>query len=493
MGVIEVVGLGPGDYNGLPLGTLHALKRGHVILRTRIHPLVERLESDLGCMFESFDDLYETGDDFDVIYRQMAETVLAKAQMVDSVIYAVPGHPLVAEQSVQYLLAADAPGVDVKIGSGQSFFDVACSTLRIDPIEGLALLDGTTLTTRMLNPCVHTLIAQVYHPSVATDVKLTLMECFPDDYEVVVLRAAGVAGEEKVERIQLFELDRFDTVDHLTTIYVPPIQDQMQRGRDLWESVEIVRRLREPDGCPWDRKQTHESLRKYVIEEAFEVAEAIDEGDTHHLLEELGDLVLQVLLHAQIAQEFGEFSIRDVFASLAEKLLRRHPHVFGEASADNVEEANAVWDAVKQSEDTNLSESPPKKMRHMRLAGPALMVAADVQETVAKLGFDWVQLSDVLEKIKEEMNELEAEFRDGTPSVAAPEELGDLMFACVNLSRWMGMDAEVILTRAIRKFVDRFSILEDEVENSARGWSDFDVDELDSLWKKAKIAQRHKN
>lgn len=493
MGVIEVVGLGPGNYDGLSLGTLRALKENEVILRTRIHPLVERIESELGRTFDSFDDVYEQGDDFDEIYQVMADRLLAKAQLLDSVVYAVPGHPLVAEQSVQNLLADRVQGVDVKIGPGQSFLDVACATLRIDPIEGFTLLDGTVMTTRLLNPCIHTFIAQVYHPNIATDVKLTLMECYPDDYEVTVLRAAGVIGEENINTIPLFELDRLDTIDHLTTVYVPPMRRQIDRVRDLWESVDIVRRLREPDGCPWDRKQTHESLRKYVLEEAYEVAEAIDEGDSRHLAEELGDLLLQILLHAQIADEFAEFSIRDVCGGLAEKLLRRHPHVFGDVVAEDVAGANAVWDAVKRSEAPNKDFRENTIMSGVSLSGPALMVATDVQKAAAKVGFDWTHIIDVLEKIKEEMNELEAEFVEGMPSAAVSEELGDLIFACVNLSRALGLDAEAILAKGTRKFVERFSIVETGVEKSARGWADFSVEELDDLWKKAKIAQRRKN
>lgn len=499
MGVIHVVGLGPGDFEGLPMGTFNLLKqRYETILRTRIHPVVNYLETELGTTFSSFDEIYEKGEAFAQIYQEMAERLLAKAVETDHIIYAVPGHPLVAEQSVQHLLDADTPNVEVVIGPGQSFFDVACAKLRIDPIDGLMMLDATTLTDRTLNPCVHTLIAQIYQPSIATEVKLTLMTLFPDDYAVTVLRAAGVAGEERIEQIPLFELDRLSYIDHLTTLYVPPVKEQAGRVRDLWESVDIVKRLREPDGCPWDRKQTHESLRKYVIEEAYEVAEAIDEGDTDHLAEELGDLILQVLLHAQIADEFGEFSIRDIFGNLAEKLLRRHPHVFGETIATNVSQANAVWESVKQNE-TGKLERETKVLDGVMRAGPALMVATEVQKAAAKVGFDWNQVREVLDKIKEEMNELEAEFEvevesiESSSSDAVIEELGDLIFACVNLSRFLGLDAEAILAKSTTKFVERFSGVEAQVIESARDWADFAPDELDTLWKRAKIAQRHKN
>lgn len=494
MAVIHVVGLGPGDMNGLSMGTFQLLHSGcPVVLRTRIHPVVTQLEAK-GMVFESFDDIYETSEAFVQVYNLMSERLLARATAGEDLIYAVPGHPLVAEQSVQNLLQAEIPGVEVRIGPGQSFLDVAAARLRIDPIDGLSLLDGMTLSHHLLNPNVHTLIAQIYQPAIAAEVKLTLMEVFPDDYAVTVLRAAGVEGEERLEVLPLYKLDRIHWVDHLTTVYVPPVKGMLDRARDPWEAVKIVAQLREPDGCPWDRQQTHETLRKYVIEEAYEVAEAIDNQDEEHLADELGDLLLQVLLHAQIGEEFGEFTIRDVFARLAAKLVRRHPHVFGGVTAIDVDEANVLWDSVKQLESKQENEKEMKGiMDQVSLAGPALMVAAQVQKRAAKVGFDWKQVRDVLEKIKEEMNELEAELAHQDSHEAFAEELGDLLFACVNLSRFQGLSAESLLLRATRKFIQRFNLVEASVMKSGREWDTFQPDELDELWKRAKIALNSKN
>ncbi|MFB5190481.1 nucleoside triphosphate pyrophosphohydrolase [Alicyclobacillus fastidiosus] len=491
MAVIHVVGLGPGDLGGLPMGTYQLLKSGMpIVLRTRIHPVVAQLEEQ-GFAFEAYDDLYETIDQFDEVYRQMAERLIEKASQGTDFIYAVPGHPLVAEQSVQNLLEQDVPGVQVDIGPGQSFLDIAAARLKIDPIDGLLLLDGTTLAGRMLNSAVHTLIAQVYQPAIAAETKLTLMEVYPDDYEITVLRAAGVAHEERIEQIPLYELDRVPWVDHLTTVYVPPMESRANRLRDPWEAIDIVAALRAPGGCPWDREQTHESLRKYVIEEAYEVAEAIDAADYDHLAEELGDLLLQVLLHAQIGEEFGEFSIRDVFERLAAKLIRRHPHVFAGETAADVSDANQLWDEVKQAE--RASKDSPRILDDVSLSGPALTVAAEIQKAAAKVGFDWKQVKDVLEKIKEEMTELEEELRAGDDTDAADEELGDLLFACVNLSRFRKKDAEVLLMRATRKFVDRFNLVESAVRESGRDWDSFSLDELDEFWGNAKIELQDKN
>lgn len=491
MGILHVVGLGPGDIQGLPMGSYQLLQRGlPIVLRTSIHPIVADLQ-EMGIPFTSFDDIYETSEAFDEVYQRMATRLQAQAAHCAEMIYAVPGHPLVAEQSVQHLLRSPVPGVDVRIGPGQSFLDVAAATLRIDPIEGLLLLDGTILAGRQLNPTVHTLIAQVYQRSIAADVKLTLMELYPDDYPITVLRAAAVIGQERVETIPLFELDRIDWVDHLTTLYIPPATTRLLRYRDLWEAVDIVAKLRGPGGCPWDRKQTHESLRSYVIEEAFEVAEAIDEGDFDHLCEELGDLVLQVLLHAQIGEEFGDFTLRDVFARLSEKLIRRHPHVFGNASATTPESVALLWDAAKAKERRN--ENHESIMDRVSLAGPALSVATDVQRAAAKVGFDWKQIKDVLEKTKEEMNELEVEILNGAGLPAISEELGDLFFACVNVSRYLDLDAEALLIAATRKFIARFAVVEKGIEQGGLEWTAYSPEQLNEMWDYAKITLKHKN
>ncbi|WP_245630132.1 nucleoside triphosphate pyrophosphohydrolase [Alicyclobacillus acidiphilus] len=485
--MVHVIGLGPGDISGLPMGTYRLLQQGWpIILRTRIHPVVRDLEA-MGIAFTSFDDLYETSDRFDEMYRQMAERVRVQARVHDHVVYAVPGHPLVAEASVQYLLACQEEDLDIEIGPGQSFLDIAAARLQIDPIEGLVLLDGTALSARQLQTTLHTLIAQVYQRSIATEVKLTLMEVYPDDFSITVLRAAGVAGDERIEQVPLYELDRIDWIDHLTTVYVPPLKERMQRLRDPWEAVEIVRILREPGGCPWDRKQTHESLRRYVIEEAYEVAEAIDEGDPAHLAEELGDLVLQVLLHAQIGSEFGDFDVRDVFETLSEKLLRRHPHVFGDVRVETSEDVARVWDAVKQAERAN--ESRESIVSGVSLAGPAITVAQEVQKAVSKVGFDWKQIKDVLEKVKEEMTELENEIlRERIRSESVSEELGDLIFACVNVGRFLQLDVEALLMQATRKFVTRFQFVEKRVAEEGYSWNSLSPEALDRLWNEAKIA-----
>lgn len=510
LAVIHVVGLGPGSLDKLSVGAHRLLFSGMpVVLRTAVHPVVDELRRE-GLHFTAFDELYEQGERFEEIYGEMADRLLSMARTQGDVVYAVPGHPLMGERSVQILRErAAAAEVEVRIGPGQSFLDDVCAAVGLDPVDGLLLLDATALSDEQLQPGLTAVIAQVYQPSIASDVKLTLMEVYPDEHLVWVVRAAGVPGEEQVRQVPLYELDRVPGIDHLTSVVVPPLPPGLPRRRHLWFAVDVVRRLRAPDGCPWDKEQTHASLRRYAIEEAYEVAHAIDTGDPDDLAEELGDLLLQVLLHAQIASEQGDFNVRDVFAGLAEKLIRRHPHVFGDAEAGNPAEAQARWNDIKRREREarrGVAESTnrmaPSLLDDVRWGKPAWLVAADIQKRAAQVGFDWRDVRDVQAKVEEEVRELGRALAEelqtdmvpggtwqpeaGTSSAVA-EELGDLLFAIVNLARWLQLDVEEVLSKANRKFEQRFRWVERRVAETGRSWTDFSLEELDTYWDEAKI------
>jgi len=487
---IYVVGLGPGSREGLPLGTYQKLQSGlPVFLRTRVHPVVASFsEEDIS--FQSFDYLYESGEEFAQVYSEMTRLLLAAAANYGEIVYAVPGHPMMAEQSVQNLLREAPiaiPPVEIEMGSGQSFFDSVCTALQLDPVEGLLFLDGTTLAPDRLRGGLHTLIAQVYNRQLASEVKLTLMDVYPDDYPVTVVRAAGVPGEERIDRIPLYELDRLDHIDHLTTVYLPASQDETLLVRDPWFVANLVRRLRSPGGCPWDLKQTHQSLRPYVIEEAYEVASAIDEQDPWALQEELGDVLLQVFLHAQIGSESGDFTVRDVFQSLGEKLIRRHPHVFGDVQADSVAAAEMAWQGAKEKE-TNTSDVS-SVLATLRRGQPAWKLASAMQERAAQVGFDWERIGDVMAKLREELQELEQAIEIGDAQ-GIKDEAGDLVFTIVNVLRWLNLDLETVLAGANQKFERRFSGVERRVEERGGDWKKVSMEQLQGFWEEIKNQNR---
>ncbi|HEY3369049.1 MAG TPA: nucleoside triphosphate pyrophosphohydrolase [Symbiobacteriaceae bacterium] len=484
---ITIVGLGPGSPGLLTVGALEALRSGRpVLLRTAIHPTVSALQA-MGIAFASCDDLYERGESFEAVYAAVAERVLG----YDDVVFAVPGHPLVGESAVK-IIRERAPE-RVEIVAGPSFLDTLLVTLGLDPVDGLELLDALQLDRRMPSGDLPAVIMQVHSRSVASDTKLALMDKYPDDHAVVLVRAAGVPGEERRAAIPLYELDRQDWVDYLTTLYVPALVQSKVGDADprrwaparwpLDPLVEVMSRLREPQGCPWDREQTHQTLRQYLLEEAYEAVEAMDAGDMEHLCEELGDVLLQVAFHAQVARERGDFDMHDIVQGITAKLVRRHPHIFGDVSVATASDVVRNWEAIKRAEKGDQA-APKSLLDGVAMGQPALSRAAGVQKKAAKVGFDWDDLAGPAAKVREEVDEVLAA---GPNEVE--EEAGDLLFAAVNLARRAGVDPEVALTRATGKFARRFRHIERRAAEMNRELSAMTLAEMDSLWEEAKEAE----
>ncbi|MGG3822623.1 nucleoside triphosphate pyrophosphohydrolase [Geobacillus thermodenitrificans] len=482
MNTIYIFGLGAGDFEQLPVGVYRKLKRAHpLFLRTKEHPAVKGLEEE-GITFTSFDDVYEKHEQFADVYAEIVSILVEQVKHGD-VFYAVPGHPLVAEQTVQLLLEEERRGVcRVMIEGGQSFFDALFAALRIDPIEGFQLLDATSFQGDEWSPSLHTVFCQVYDSFVASNVKLSLMEQLPDDYLVYIVTAAGTKAEQ-VKQVPLYELDRQTVLDNLTSVYVPPVKDEPL----LYHRFETLRRviatLRGPNGCPWDRKQTHASLKRYLLEEAYELLEAIDENDDDHMVEELGDVLLQVMLHAQIGADDGLFSIDDVIRTLTAKMIRRHPHVFGNVTADTAEQVVVNWEKIKKEEKGD--EQPESLLADIPKSLPGTMRAYELQKKAAKVGFDWNDVEPIWQKVEEEMAEFRAETSSGRRAELV-SEFGDVMFALINLARYYGIQPEEALQMANDKFTRRFAYIEEQVRKSGRPITSFSLAELDRFWEEAK-------
>ncbi len=250
--------------------------------------------------------------------------------------------------------------------------------------------------------------------------------------------------------------------------------------------VAIMQRLRAPDGCPWDREQDFSSLRRYIVEEAYELVEAIEEDTERAVMEESGDLLLQVVFISQIASEKGLFSIREVLNGICSKLVQRHPHVFGDLTVADSDEVMRNWEAIKTVEkkkngaDSSILSGIPRSM-------PSLLKAYRIQERAAKLGFDWPagDAAPVLAKVGEELSEIR-EALSGNCASRIAEEIGDLLFAAVNLSRHCGVNPEEALQQASKKFAERFRLVERSVAETGKPWKEFRLDELDDFWEKAK-------
>ncbi len=484
---IIIIGLGPGDPGQLTAAALKIIESAKVVyLRTAKHPTVPHLPS--GPRFVSFDEVYDQGADFSQVYNTIVTRLLELASSPDEesepLVYAVPGHPLVGETSVVRLLErAEATGVETEVVAGLSFIEPVCITLRLDPFAvGLTILDATELAEQadLALPRAHgfelpvtrpLLIGQVYNQRLAGAVKLALMENYPDAHPVTLLRGAGVPGEEGRLDIPLYELDRHpEWTDHLTCAYLPPLPVVEALGT-FANAHYVVARLRAPHGCEWDREQTHTSLKRHLLEEVYEVVHALDE-EPESLPEELGDLLLQIILHAQIAAEAGEWSMTDVLREMSEKLIRRHPHVFGEA------QTRPNWEEFKKTEREAKGETNPSVLAGVPREMPALQQAQALQRKAGGIGFEWRNFDEILDKLTEEINEV----RKITNHDELVGEIGDVLAVIASAARWLKVDAEEALRLTNNKFRRRFEQWENLVRERQLDPAKMTPPELQELW-----------
>ncbi len=453
-GHLTIAGLGPGDPTSRTIAAQRALDAARtIVLRTRIHPGLDDLADDP--RVQTCDDLYEAATEFDALYDAIAARVCAVAASASpgEVVYAVPGHPHFGERSVASVIAASRERrITLRVLDGVSAVDAAATALGVDPMaEEVQLLDGTALAALgdyepyaggrfVFTPLRPMLVSQVYSRAVATGVKLALSRLLPDDHPITLVLSAGVAAEEQVITCPLYELDR-RPVDHLTSVWVPAL-DELDAVRDPRALQHVVARLRAPGGCPWDRQQSHATLREAIINEAYEAVDAIDADDAENLAEELGDLFLTVTMHAQLAEESGTFALEDVYESITTKIIRRHPHVFGDVTAEDPDAVVKTWNEVKAAEKAARSAPPrPKALDGQPYAMPALTRAAR-----ALRAHPFPQIADpAAEPNHPQLPDLASCFPD----------LGDMLLGVVARGVAAGVDPEAALRAALDRHLTR--------------------------------------
>lgn len=480
-GKIMVVGLGPGGWQHLTLGVMDILKKAdRLFLRTEKHPVVDFLKLE-GISFKTFDPLYQEGDTFEEVYQRIVNCLVTEAEK-GCLVYGVPGSPSVAETSVSLLMKeASAKGIEVEVIPGMSFLEAVYTGLGIDPAEGLQIIDGLRLNKIRVDISKGCIVTQVYDRLVASEVKLALMKYYPDEYPIWIIRAAGVEGQEIIKQVPLYQLDREAFIDYLTSIYMPPWGKPKY---DVYDLLDIMKELRGERGCPWDREQDHHSLKPYLLEEAYEVLEAIEKEDMALLEEELGDLLLQVVFHCQIASERGDFDFTGVVGGICSKLISRHPHVFGDKKAEDADGALERWEARKRREKG--IDNYTKMLQEIPVTLPALMRSYKVQQKAALAGFDWDNIEDVMKKVKEEAQELEEVYKSRKTS-KIKEEIGDLLFAVVNLARFKKVQPELALRDTTEKFIKRFKFIEDNCRKMGKTLDQMTLEEMEALWQMAKV------
>ncbi len=488
---IVVVGLGPGAHDSVTVDTVRAIEHTtHRYLRTSIHP-----SADLVPEAASFDHLYDNADTFDAVYAEIAETLAAAAAEHGEILYAVPGSPLVLERSVRHLQARDDVTCDIR--PAMSFLDVAWARLGIDPVEaGVRLVDGHEFATAAAGERGPLLVAHAHANWVLSDIKLAVDDAGGDE-PVTILHALGTPDEQIVETTWA-DLDRTIDADHLTSIWIPHLAAPV--GASYVRFHELTRTLREQ--CPWDIEQTHASLVPHLLEETYEVVDAIHalEAANHddatpdgagsdpdeHLIEELGDLLYQIEFHSTIAEQEGRFTIADVANGIHDKLVRRHPHVFGDLVGSDLDTTEVLsnWDDIKHAEKgrTSVFDGIPRSM-------PALAYAAKVGAKASKVGFDWPNVDGAFPKVTEEATELrDAIDHPNADHAAITEELGDLLFAIVNVARHLRVEPELALRAATDKFRGRFEGVERLAIERSIDLKTSELATLDALWDEVKSA-----
>ncbi|UTH13731.1 nucleotide pyrophosphohydrolase [Macrococcus equipercicus] len=343
MNEITVIGLGNYGLDELPYGIYQLLNNtAEVYVRTLKHPVIDELPD---VNWQSFDAVYERHDQFAAVYDEIVELLAAKSKQ-GPVVYAVPGHPMVAETTTQLLLNRD--DVKVTIKGGKSFIDDLFTAAGYDPNDGFQLLDATQFETNHVNIRNALVVTQVYNQIVASDLKIALMTKYPDDHPVMIVTGARGASASLCH-VPLYELDHDFTESNLTSLFIPPVTDEGLNG-EFSTLIGVMERLVSPDGCPWDQQQTHQTLKRYLVEESYELMAAIDADDIDNIIEELGDILLQVVFHTALGEKEALFDIKDVVTSITEKMIRRHPHVFGTETVTTVDELHRVWEDEKRKE-----------------------------------------------------------------------------------------------------------------------------------------------
>jgi tetrapyrrole methylase family protein/MazG family protein len=513
MAMLTILGLGPGDAHLLTAEAVaHLEEIAELWLRTHVHPTVQQLPRHL--KRRSFDALYETASDWAVLYHQIAQTLVDRAAEGNPVTYAVPGHPLVAEVTTRHIKSlARERGIEVRIIAGLSFIEPVCELLDLDPADrGLQVIDALEFMTEPkfpvtvepaerawselqavgpyvppllpfpVLPTKPVLVCQLYNRRIASALKLGLLARYPASHPVTIVGAAAVGGQTRTCIVELHALDHDLPLDHLSVAYVPPLP--VHEDVRAIESLQwVVARLLGPAGCPWDREQTHRSLRPYLLEETHEVLEALDAEDPRVLSEELGDLLLQIVMHSEMARQAGDFDFGDVTAQVVAKLMRRHPHVFGDLVVRDSDAVLHNWEAIKAQERADKGASY-SVLDGVPSSLPALAAAQKIGDKVAKVGFDWPDLDGVWAKVQEEVEEL----RRAAPQQCS-EEFGDLLFVLARLASWLGVDAESALREANAKFRRRFAACERLAEGCRL--QQLSPQQLDALWEQAKQEEQH--
>ena len=448
-----------------------------LFLQTEKHPSSEWILHD-GLSYVSMDDLYEQSDDFDILNTQIAQRLICGCDAV----YAVCGRGISPDLQKCICDKSAENDTAVVILPSSGYAEAAACAAQFSLANGA--IYAANAIPKDINVRSPLCIEEIDNRITAGEVKLKLSEFYPEDSEIIF--AYLTDGKYETRNIKLYELDRQPECEYFAAslVLIKPYKLLELDRYGMSDVEEILSVLRSPGGCPWDMKQTHESLQKPLIEECYEVIDTIINDDTDAMCEELGDLLMQVVFHAQIETEKAVFTMRDVYTGLVKKLIFRHPHVF--AHAEGVKTADDVliaWEKLKKEEKQQKTQS--EAMLAVPKSFPALMRSTKVQKRAADVGFDWSNAEDAFYKIAEEADEIREAMKEGDAAHLF-EEVGDLLFAVVNVARLLKIDSELALSAAADKFTVRFCKMDELIRTDGKKYEDMTLSDMDEYWEKAK-------
>lgn len=468
MNTITVVSLGPGPREYLTLGALsHLEKAEKLVLRTGLCDAAEYLQ-EKGISFDTLDAIHESCEDFDELAARCVKKILKLAEESD-LCYGVLDAS--ADETVRVLLEK-AP---VEIIPGMP---LSAPFLSAAPQEKIEIQTASSLEiTATQNPL---LILECDSRMLMGDCKLQLLKWYDPDQPVYFF-APSPDAQRSYQVMPLADLDRQEHYDHTCAVLIPSVELTQRQRFDFYDLVRVMAILRGENGCPWDKEQDHKSLRKYLIEEAYETAAAIDEEDWDHVADELGDVMLQVVFHAHVGGQYGTMELSDITSYICRKMIDRHRHIFGTDQCETSEDVLKNWEKIKKEERGFKTQSDV--LNGVSKGLPPLMRAGKVQKKARDVGFDWDDPRDALKKVHEEADEVLAELDAGNDPA---EELGDLFFACVNVARLSGVEAETALQQATEKFIRRFTAMENAILQDGKRLEGLTLSEMDVYWEGSK-------
>lgn len=489
-GRLIVLGLGLRT-DDIPPGNMAAIKEAkQLVLQTERCDGAQALR-DKEIPFCTLDELYERAEDFDIFRQEAARFILMKMQGASEgdLCFAVPGSPeglpLLGEIRRQAAKAGVPVIVRPAVGYAEAALAFHMGEAGYEEMAGRCYANALPPRFDTGRPLC---VLEIDNLLLAGELKLALLDMYPATLRVYLYHCCDGRMEER--EIKLEELDRqgLEGYDHSSTLLLPAIPFEEKERYSVEDLYQVLLRLREPGGCPWDREQTHQSLRGALLEEAYEVADAIDSEDDDALCEELGDLLLQIFFHTMIGEEQGAFGYHDVSSGISQKMIHRHPHVFGGAALENSAEVLNRWEEIKRKE--KQQRAVADTLEAVPRAFPALMRAAKLQKRAANVGFDWKTIEGALAKTTEEREEWLAEWRrkkagenvDGRLEL----EMGDWLFSLVNVARMAGIDSEQSLQRSNDKFMKRFTAMETAIQADGGNLEEMDLDAMDEYWERVK-------